>query len=144
MYLASSRAPQVTGPPARMHFPAPVLPSTNCSVFLSFDLPTCCVYPKHRFHMHDAVEWMAVDPLDIRADEWRQDLLKYAWVCRAHHRHIPEDKAGQAQYFAELLAVKTRSICDDLTAKWENRRGPILVWHVVKRCLVVKPMAMQL
>lgn len=77
--------------------------------------------------MHEAVEWMAVDPLDIRVDEWRQDLLKYAWACRANDRHIPEDKVGQDQYFAELLAVKTISNCDDLTAKWENQRMSTIV-----------------
>lgn len=70
--------------------------------------------------MHHAVEWMALDPLDVQEDEWRQNLNKYAWVCQANGRHFPDDEAGQAQYLADLLSVKSTSNCDDFTAHWEN------------------------
>lgn len=91
--------------------------------------------------MHDAVEWMAADPLDIREDEWRRDLIKYAWVCQANGAHFPTDKTGQDQYLADLLAVETVQSCSDFTARWANPEMLDVVTRTsINRKTMIKPM----
>lgn len=63
--------------------------------------------------MHDAVHWMAMDPLDQTPDEWRRDVLQYSWVCQANGRHMPEDEEGRAHYIAVLTNVTTFEECVD-------------------------------
>ncbi|CAM9631899.1 unnamed protein product, partial [Ectocarpus fasciculatus] len=46
------------------------------------------------YHMHDAVYWLAADPYDTRPDDWRPDIIQYAWVCQANGRHVPSDAEG--------------------------------------------------
>lgn len=68
--------------------------------------------------MHDAVHWMATDPLDIDPDDWRRDITKYAWVCQANGRFYPKDAAGQQLYMENYLAVRSAAHCRILTELW--------------------------
>lgn len=74
-----------------------------------------------RYHMHDAVHWMATDPLDQTPDEWRRDVTRYAWVCQANGRHMPTDKEGQEHYIAVLQNVTTFDECVEFQERFTPR-----------------------
>lgn len=69
--------------------------------------------------MHDAVYWLPSDPYDARLDDWRPDLLKYAWVCQANARHSPSDAAGRLQYEADYRMVTSFAQCKIVTRYWD-------------------------
>lgn len=71
--------------------------------------------------MHDAVYWLAADPLDTQLGQWRPDLIKFAWVCQANGRDAPEDEAGMNQYVADFHMVRTQEQCRIANAHWSNR-----------------------
>ncbi|CAM9766040.1 unnamed protein product [Scytosiphon promiscuus] len=74
------------------------------------------------YHMHDAVYWLPADPFDTQPDEWRPDLLKYAWVCQANGRHTPDDAAGLEQYLADYRLVSNVKQCHIVKQHWKERR----------------------
>ncbi|CBJ32752.1 hypothetical protein Esi_0364_0009 [Ectocarpus siliculosus] len=72
------------------------------------------------YHMHDEMHWMATDPYDMQVDEWRRDVTRYAWVCQANGRHVPEDKPGEEQYIDGLLSVSDFSECVSFKLFWKR------------------------
>ncbi|CAB1118503.1 unnamed protein product [Ectocarpus sp. CCAP 1310/34] len=72
------------------------------------------------YHMHDAVYWLAADPYDTRPDDWRPDIIQYAWVCQANGRHVPSDAEGLNQYLGDYRMVKTITQCEIVKAHWKK------------------------
>ncbi|CAM9769234.1 unnamed protein product [Ectocarpus sp. 6 AP-2014] len=72
------------------------------------------------YHMHDEMHWMATDPYDMQVDEWRRDVTRYAWVCQANGRHVPEDKPGEEQYIDGFLSVSDFSECVSFKLFWKR------------------------
>lgn len=66
--------------------------------------------------MHDGVHWMATDPYDQTPGEWRRNVLKYAWVCQANGRHLPDHQEGKEKYVEALLNVTTFDECMEFKA----------------------------
>ncbi|CAN0197979.1 unnamed protein product, partial [Ectocarpus fasciculatus] len=71
------------------------------------------------YHMHDAVHWLPADPYDARLDDWRPNLLNYAWVCQANGRHVPSDATGYNQYVADHRMVTTLAQCEIVRRYWD-------------------------
>lgn len=88
--------------------------SPHCPLKYS-DLPTF-----HRYHMHDAVYWLAADELDALSRQRRPDPSKYAWVCQASGRHAPVDEGGMAQYIADFHMVQTQKQCLLVRNRWND------------------------
>eukprot|EP00752_Nemacystus_decipiens_P010095 g8996.t1 len=72
------------------------------------------------YHMHDKMHWMATDPYDIQVNAWRRDVTKYAWVCQANGRHVPEDTPGEEQYISGLLSVENFNECVNFKHFWKR------------------------
>lgn len=70
--------------------------------------------------MHDAVYWLAADPYDTRPDDWRPDIIQYAWVCQANRHHVPSDAEGLDQYLGDYRMVKTLTQCEIVKAHWKK------------------------
>lgn len=75
-----------------------------------------------RYHMHDAVYWLAADPLDTRADEWRPNLINYAWVCDTNQQFAPSDRAGLEQYHLDFGMVTSVHQCHQVRRHWRNNQ----------------------
>ncbi|CBJ32055.1 conserved unknown protein [Ectocarpus siliculosus] len=73
-----------------------------------------------RYHMPDEMHWMATDPYDMQVDEWRRDVTRYAWVCQANGRHVPEDKPGEEQYIRGLLSISNFNECVGFKLFWKR------------------------
>lgn len=72
--------------------------------------------------MHDAVYWLAADPLDLQPDQWRPNLTKYAWVCQANARTFPEDEEEKSKYKVDLLSVRSSDECNSVVQYWRRRK----------------------
>lgn len=71
--------------------------------------------------MHDAVYWVAGDPLDTQPGDWRPDLIKFAWVCQADGRDAPKDAAGMKQLVADFRMVRNQKQCMLVRNHWKER-----------------------
>lgn len=101
--------------------------SSACSTVLEhFSLilgPSCkCCLVSTRHHMHDAVYWLAADPFDTRPDEWRPNLINYAWVCNMNRHLAPSDRAGFDQFQADYRMVTSVSQCHQVRHHWKNNQ----------------------
>lgn len=76
--------------------------------------------------MHESVYWLAANPHDTQPNDWRPDLIKYAWVCQANGRHAPDDVEGLDQYVADFRMVTNNRQCQLVRGHWErgNMRDP--------------------
>lgn len=72
-----------------------------------------------RYYMHDAVHWMAIDPLDQIPGDWRRDISKYSWVCQANGRLMPTDEKGRFEYMETLTSVSSFDDCADFQVAYE-------------------------
>lgn len=62
--------------------------------------------------MHDEVHWRAVHPLDLRHDEWLQDVSKYFLTCNIGSYNIPSDDDGKRIFARDVRNIDSRDACD--------------------------------
>eukprot|EP00903_Cladosiphon_okamuranus_P017929 g16497.t1 len=72
------------------------------------------------YHMRDAVHWIPADPWDIQPDQWRPNLSKFAWVCKADRRLTPKDELGIRQYIEDFSMVQNQRQCNIVQRHWSN------------------------
>lgn len=83
--------------------------------------------------MHGSIHWRAIDPLDLRPDEWLTDPEKYAaWSCSlGAEQQVPIEgeggasRAEAAAFRGEVAALATVEACEALGAGFNSERAQV-------------------
>lgn len=75
---------------------------------------------RRRYYMNDAVYWRATDALDIRPDEWLQDVNKYHFSCDVGRFTVPHDEYDLERFVDGVRGIDSRASCEAFSREWEG------------------------
>lgn len=75
--------------------------------------------------MPNSIHWRAIDPLDLQADEWFVDPLKFRWHCNVDVEQRPRTDDAMNRFREDLAEVKSVDSCNAFRALWSGTGLPL-------------------